>query len=404
MRTTHCTSLLLSAAIAASFLSACGGNSSQAPIVAPSSLAAVSQVPPGMTQTTNAAVDTFVQAKMKEGEIPGLSLAVLENGKVLYAKTYGYANLANATPATPDHKFQIGSISKSFTGVGVMLLVEEGKIKLDEPISTYIGPVPAAWAPITVRHLLNHTAGLREDPDDAGMRHLMDRFPDTDAQFLDLVKTIPLIGKPGEAFSYSNIGYNILTFIISKASGKSYVQFFQDRIFSPLKMNATRIMHRDDSITDMATGYIKTGAGIEPDTMDRAKSRHLLHRAASGIESTALDLAKYDAALHNGVLPSQASRTEMWTNSALAQASAAPGNASVYYGLGWWLSTVDGYRKVYHSGGMPAYSSDFIRYPEQGISVIVLTNQGYNRKEHQLISRKVAQLFRPGLPYCCDPK
>jgi CubicO group peptidase (beta-lactamase class C family) len=403
MRLTHCTSLLLTAAIAASLLSACGGGTKD-PVVLPSSLKEVSQAPAGMVQTANPAVDTFVQAKMKEGEIPGLSLAVLENGKLLYARTYGYANLASGTPATPDHKFQIGSISKSFTGVAVMLLVEEGKIKLDEPISTYIGPVPAAWAPITVRHLLNHTAGLREDPDDAGMRHLLDRFPDTDAQFLDLVKTIPLIGKPGEAFSYSNIGFNVLTFIITKASGKGYQQFFQERIFTPLKMNATRIMHRDDAIADMATGYIKTGAGIEPDTFKKEHSRHLLHRAASGIESTALDMAKFEAALHDGVLPSLASRTEMWANSALVQAASVAGDASMYYGLGWFLSTVDGYRKVYHSGGMPAYSSDFIRYPREGISVIVLTNQGYNRKEHQLISRKVAQLFRPGLPYCCDPK
>jgi len=404
MRFTHCTSLLLTAAIAASFLSACGGGSTQAPIVHPSSLAAVSQAPPAIVQPANPAVDTFVHAMMKEGEIPGLSLAVLENGKLLYSKAYGYANLANASPATPEHKFQIGSITKSFTAVAVMLLVEEGKIKLDDPISAYIGPVPASWTPITVRHLLNHTSGLREDPDEAGMRRLLDRFPDTDAQYLELVKTIPLLGAPGQAYSYSNIGFNILGFIIGKASGKSYGEFFQERIFSPLKMGSTRIMHRDDSLATMATGYIRTGAGIEPDTMDKQKSRHLLSRAASGIESTALDLAKFDAALHDGVLPSQASRTEMWTNSSVAQAASVPGGASVYYGLGWFLSTVDGYRKVYHSGGMPAYSSDFIRYPREGISVIVLTNQGYTRKEHQLISRKVAQLFRPGLPYCCDPK
>ena len=403
MRSTHCTSLLLATAIAAS-LSACGGESTKAPVVLPSSLAPVSSAPPGAVNAANPAVDTFVQAKMKEGEIPGLSMAVLENGKIIYSKAYGYANLANASPVTADHKFQIGSITKSFTAVAVMLLVEEGKIKLDEPIATYIGPVPAAWAPMTVRHLLNHTSGLQEDPDSAGMRHLLDRFPDTDAHYLELVKNIPLLSAPGKSYSYSNIGFNILGFVIGKASGKSYGEFFQERIFTPLKMSSTRIMHRDDSLGTMATGYIKNGAAIEPDTMKKEHSRHLLSRAASGIESTALDLAKFEAALHDGVLPSQASRTEMWTNSAVAQAASVPGDASVYYGLGWFLSTVDGYRKVYHSGGMPAYSSDFIRYPQQGISVIVLTNQGYTRKEHQLISRKVAQLFRPGLPYCCDPK
>ena len=340
---------------------------------------------------------------MKEGEIPGLSLAVLENGKLVYSRAYGYANLANATPVTADHKFQIGSITKSFAAVAVMLLVEEGKIKLDDPIAAYLGPVPASWTPITVRHLLNHTSGMQEDPDLAGMRHLRDRFPDSDAQFLELVKTIPLLRAPGEAFSYSNTGFNILGVIIEKASGKRYGQFLQERVFSPLNMDSTRVMHRDDSLATMATGYIRTGGAIQPDTADKP-SRHYLSRAASGIESTALDLAKFDAALHDGVLPSQASRTDMWANSAVVDPATAPGGSSVYYGLGWWLSTVDGYRKVYHSGGMPAYISDFIRYPREGISVIVLTNQGYSDREPQLISRKVAQLFRPGLPYCCDPK
>ena len=403
MRFSHRTSLLLTAAIAASLLSACGGGSAPTPVVHPSSLAPVSQPPAGMTQTANAAVDTFVQTMMKEGEIPGLSLAVMENGKLVYSKAYGYANLSNASPVTPDHKFQIGSITKSFAAVAVMLLVEEGKIKLDDPIGAYIGPAPASWTPITVRHLLNHTSGMTEDPDSAGMRHLRDRFPDTDAQFLELVKTIPLLKAPGEAFSYSNTGFNILGIIIEKASGKPYGQFLQERVFGPLKMDATRVMHRDDSLAALATGYIKTGTAIVADPVDRA-SRHYLGRAASGIESTALDLAKFDAALHDGVLPTSASKTEMWSNSAEVTPATAAGDSSVYYGLGWWLSTVDGYRKVYHSGGMPAYSTDFIRYPREGVSVIVLTNQGYTRREPQLISRKVAQLFRPGLPYCCNPK
>ena len=153
----------------------------------------------------------------------------------------------------------------------------------------------------------------------------------------------------------------------------------------------------------MATGYVKNSDRIEEYNAPAA-TRSYLAGAASGIESTPQDIAKFDAALQAGVLPSLASQTEMWKSSAMVQAAVSSADTGVYYGLGWYISTVDGYRKVYHSGGMPAYISDFIRYPREGISVIVLTNQGYSGREPQRISRKVAQLFRPGLPYCCDPK
>ena len=356
-----------------------------------------------MAHTANPAVDTFVQGMMKDVEIPGLSLAVVENGKVVYAKAYGYANLERATPATPEHRFQIGSISKSFAAVAVMLLAEEGKINLDANISTYIGAVPAAWEPITVRQLLNHTSGMQKDPDDATLRQLEAGAPASEAEFLAVAKKIPLVTVPGKYYLYSNIGYSIVGFIVAKASGKSYSDFMQERLFGPLGMRDTRVIHRDDSLTGMATGYTADGTAIKAKVMSTAV-RHLLTLANGNIESSALDLAKFAIALHTGVLPSRASQTQMWTNSSLAQAASTPGDADVNYGLGWFLSTVDGHRKVYHSGMMPAYISDFIRYPSDGISVIVLTNQSYASREPQLISRKVAQLFQPGLPYCCNPK
>lgn len=401
MRFTRNKGWLLPATIAASILAACGGSSSDAPVVHPSSLTAVSSPASGTAQTDNAVVDNFVQGMMKEGEIPGLSLAVVENGKLIYSKAYGYANLARATPVTTEHTFQIGSISKSVVAVAVMLLVEEGKIKLDEPISSYLGPVPAAWEAITVRHFLNHTSGMPEDFAETDLKAYWAR--PGDAEFLELAKKYSLLSTPGAAFSYSNTGFNLLGIIVAKASGKSYGEILQERIFGPLAMNATRVMRPHDSLAGMATGYVKNNGRIEEDD-NPAASRSYLGGAASGIESTAQDMAKFDAALHAGVLPSLASQAEMWRDSVLMQAPVSPADTGIYYGLGWFLSTVDGYRKVYHSGGMPSYSSDFIRYPREGISVIVLTNQGYTRREHQLISRKVAQLFKPGLPYCCDPK
>lgn len=400
---THCRSLLLTAAVATSFLSACGGDSREAPLVNPSALPMLSTAASGMAHTPNPAVDTFVQGMMKDVEIPGLSLAVMENGRLIYTKAYGYANLEKATPATPEHRYQIGSISKSFAAVAVMLLVEEGKINLDARISTYLGAVPASWEPITVRQLLNHTSGMQKDPDDATVRMLEAGQPASKAELFEVAKKITLLAVPGKTYSYSNIGFNILGYIIGKTSGKNYGEFLQERVFGPLNMRDTRVINRNDSLAGMATGYVKDGTTIKASVLSTG-ARHLLSLAAGGIESSALDMAKFDAALHNGVLPSRESQTLMWTKSSLAQAASTPDDADVNYGLGWFLSTVDGHRKVYHSGQMPAYISDFIRYPSAGISVVVLTNQSYSGREPQLISRKVAQLFRAGLPYCCDPK
>lgn len=401
MRSTQDKGWLLTVAIAVSILSGCGGGSSETPVVHPSSLAAVSSPGSGTAHTANTAVDSFVQGMMKEGEIPGLSLAVVENGKLIYSKAYGYANLSKSTPVTTGHTFQIGSITKSFAAVAVMLLVEDGKIRLDDPISTYLGPVPAAWEAITVRHFLNHTSGMPEDFNRADLEAFWAR--PGDAEFLALAKKYSLLSTPGTAYSYSNTGFNLLGLVIAKASGKSYGEFLQERVFGPLRMSATRVMHPQDSLAGMATGYMKRDGRIEEDD-NPAIVRSYLGGAASGIESSSEDLAKFDAALQAGILPSPTSQSEMWNSSVLVQAPTSSADSGIYYGLGWYISTVEGYRKVYHSGGMPSYISDFIRYPREGISVIVLTNQGYSGREPQLISRKVARLFRPGLPYCCDPK
>lgn len=395
--------LLLTAALAAAILSACGGGSSEAPNVNPSSLAMVSTAPAGMAQAANPAVDNFVQTMMKDVEIPGLSLAVMENGKLIYAKAYGYAQLERATPARPEHRFQIGSISKSFAAVAVMLLVEDGKIGLDDKIGTHLGSVPSAWDAITVRHLLTHTSGMQRDPDDATVRQIEAGAALSDTDLLEIAGKMPLQGVPGRSYSYSNVGFNVIGIIVARVSGKSYGDFMQERIFGPLNMRDTRVMKRNESLDGMATGYVRDGGTIRVDVMSPGM-RDLLGHAAGGIESTALDMVKFDAALHAGALPSFTSQSQMWINSTLVQVASTPDDADINYGLGWFLSTVNGHRKVYHAGQTAAYISDFIRYPSAGISVVVFTNQSYTAREPQLISRKVAQLFRSGLPYCCDPK
>jgi D-alanyl-D-alanine carboxypeptidase len=322
---------------------------------------------------------------------------------VLYAKAYGYANLEAAVPAKPEHRFEIGSITKSFAAVGIMLLVQDGKIALDEKIGAYLGSVPAAWEPITVRQLLTHTSGMQEYPDAATFKSLEGAGILSEAEMIEVAKRIPLQHAPGTVWSYSNIGYDVLGAIIRHASGKEYGAFLQERVFGPLNMRDTRVFRAGDSGIGAATGYVKKGERFTVHVQTPAM-RNYLSLAASGMESTALDMAKFDAALYGNTLLTAASRAQMWAIGALVQPAASPTDADINYGLGWYLSTVDGHRKVYHSGGMPSFITDFIRYPDDGISVVVLTNQGTIGREPQQMSRYLARMFRPGLPYCCDPK
>lgn len=397
----HFRRLALGATMVGALLSACGGSDDK-PAIDPATLPAVSTAPAGGQYAANARVDEYIQRMLRESKIPGLSLAVMENGKVLYAKAYGYANLENAVAATPEHRFEIGSVTKSFAAVGIMLLVQDGKIELDQKISTYLGPVPAAWEPITVRQLLTHTSGIAENLDGSD-KIVQGTKLVSEADVVEFTKQMPLKLAPGTAWSYSNIAYDVVGALIAKVSGKNYGAFLQERVFGPLDMRSTRIMAPHDVGAGAATGYVKNGNGFTPYVQSPAH-RSLLALAASGMESTALDLAKFDAALYSDTLLTANTRSQMWAGGVLVQAASSATDSAVEYGLGWYLSTVDGHRKVYHSGGMPAFITDFIRYPDDGISVVVLTNQGSIGREPQLMSRYVARMFRPGLPYCCDAK
>jgi len=383
------------ATLASVLLVACGGaDKTSEPVVLPP----VSTAPAGMQQADNPAVDAYIQAKMVEGNIPGVSLAVMDNGKLLYAKSYGYADLAGRVPARPEHRFEIGSISKTFVAVATMLLVEEGKINLDEKISTYIGPILPSWEAITVRHLLNHTSGLPEYPTDASRLIVEGERIVPEAEILTLYKTFPAERAPGISWSYSNVGFDVLGIIVSRVSGKYYGDFLQERVFGPLAMHDTRIMTPAAMATGKATGYVATDGRQLVADVQTASLRNYLSLGASGVESSALDMAKFDAALRAGTLLTPASREAMWT--ATVQVRPANGSASaIYMGLGWFFSMESGHRRIGHSGGMPGYICDFVLYPDDGMSVVVLTNQGFGQGAiPSFMSRAVARMYHPELP------
>jgi CubicO group peptidase (beta-lactamase class C family) len=326
-------------------------------------------------------VDAFVSSELQKQRIPGLSLAVVKDGQIILAKGYGYANLEHQVPAKPETIFQSGSMGKQFTATAVMMLVEEGKINLDEKISKYLGDVPEAWQNITVRHLLTHTSGLTDYPDDFDFRRDY-----TEDELLKRAQAITPDFKPGEKWQYSNLGYVTLGILIHRVSGKFYGDLLQERIFKPLGMTTTRIISEADIIPNRAAGYhfvkneLKNQDWVSP----------TLNTTADGaLYFTVLDLAKWDAALYGEKLLKHASLEQMWTSVRLND------NRTSDYGFGWFLSRINGHRIIEHGGAWQGFTSYIARYADDKLTVIVLDNlAGGNCAK---IARHVAAIYNPEL-------
>ncbi len=191
----------------------------------------------------------FVNGYLKKKQIPGCAVLVRHNGKVVLSAGYGLANLEHKVPVTPTTVFQSGSMGKQFTSMAVMMLVEERKLSLDDPISKHL-TVPGSWSRITVRHLLTHTSGLGDYPEDFSLQR--------DYSEKDLLKMIvaqPLAFAAGEEWNYSNLGYVTLGILIRKVSGEFYGDVLQKRIFGPLGMKDARIISEVDIVPNRAAGY-----------------------------------------------------------------------------------------------------------------------------------------------------
>jgi CubicO group peptidase (beta-lactamase class C family) len=250
-------------------------------------------------------VDEFIKTEMEKQKIPGVSLAVVKDGKPLIVKAYGFANLEHQVPVKPETIFQSGSVGKQFTATAVMMLVEDGKINLDEKIGKYLGEVPESWANITVRHLLSHTGGMTDYPTDFDFRKDY-----TEDEILKRAKEIPVAFKPGEKWQYSNLGYVTLGIIIGKVSGKFYGDFLQERIFKPLGMTTARILSEADIIPNRASGYRL----VKGEVKHQNWVAPTINTTADGsLYLTALDMIKWDEALATGKLLKKFSYDEMWT-------------------------------------------------------------------------------------------
>lgn len=321
--------------------------------------------------------DEVIGKEMAEHRIPGLALMIIQGGKPIKEAGYGVANLELNVPVKPNTVFEIGSVTKQFTAAAILLLAQEGKIEIDAKIGRYLKGIPDTWREITVRHLLTHTSGLKSYTGLDGFelrRHL------TQAQFIAAIGAQPLDFPPGQAWKYSNTGFNLLGFIVENVSGKSYWEFLSERIFRPLGMTSSTNRLPALIIPNRASGYEQTNHVFMNRDYDLTDVF-----SAGALVSTVQDLAKWNAALDREDLLNAQSKQSMWQPAALNDGS------MTHYGFGWRIETFEGHRNIGHGGSTSGFSATIQRFPDDHLAIIVLTNT--DEQIATTLAREVARVY-----------
>lgn len=326
------------------------------------SLVAISD---GRAQTSSSVavdVSNYVRSEMQRQQIPGVALLVSRDGKIVQAEGFGFANVELQVPVKPETIFQSGSVGKQFTATAVMMLVEEGKVHLDDPLTKYFSGAPPAWNDVTVRELLSHTAGFGDYPDKFDFRKDW-----TEEELLKVVEGIPLSYPPGTKWEYSNLGYLTLGILIHRVTGEFYGDFLQQRIFQPLEMKTTRIISEADIVPNRAAGYRL----VKGELKNQEWVAPMVNTTADGsLYFSILDLAKWDAALYTDKLLKRSSLDQMWTPAKLNNGQ--PNKDG--YGFAWFIGDRHGHRLISHDGAWQGFKSVIARYVNDHLTVVVLAN------------------------------
>lgn len=318
---------------------------------------------------------------------PGATVIVVRDGKTVLRKAYGMADVGNEVAMKPGATMRLGSITKQFTSTAILMLAEEGKLSVSDPITKFLPDYPTKGKNITIEHLLTHTSGIVSYTGKPGFKDQLNRNLSV-TQMIDGFKNDPLEFEPGTKYAYNNSGYFLLGAIIEKVSGVPYAKFVEDRIFTPLDMRHTGYEGQERDISMRAAGHSKEKSVFTP-----AASLSMSQPYAAGaLVSTVDDLAKWDAAVSSGKLLKQASWTQAFTPYKLADGK------STGYGYGWGVSKVRGATEVGHGGGINGFSTYALRLPDQKVYVAVLTNADGGFVPPQVVAKKAAAIAM-GNPY-----
>jgi CubicO group peptidase (beta-lactamase class C family) len=340
-------------------------------------------------------VDRWVLEWMAQRQIPGLSLAVLREGGIEKLRGYGLASLEFHQPATAESVYRLASVTKSFTGAAVMLLVQRGRLSLDDPVERYLDGLPTAWHGITIRRLLTHTSGLPEiaTASGSGLEVVAESLPSA----LDSLRTRPMQFSPGTAWRYNQTNYVLVQSIIETVTGASFAELLSEHLLRPSGMERTTFGGFSAIMENRGPWYSRLQAS-EEGTLQPTNRLHRLHvdypefmLTAGGLNSTVRDLAAWDKALRDGTVLDPAISGELWEPVRLVDGSVARLDGRVMgYGLGWGTVDRPGHRAAFASGGNTVAIH---RYLEDDLTVIVLTNcQGAGPNE---IAEGVAGFWVP---------
>ncbi len=337
-------------------------------------------------------------ALWSQGNSPGVAVLVAKDGKVLHRKGYGLANLETKTLVSPKTVFDLGSVGKQFTAMAIMMLAERGKLRYDDPLSKFFPEFPTYAQKITVRHLLNHTAGLTEYDQLFIQNGKVDRdyesffgqkgwkFEPTSKDTLDLfAKQKMLRFSPGDEWEYSNSGYVVLGQIIEKVSGKSFHQFLKENIFEPLGMKNTLVYDETKpKIPNLAVSYMRAGNELKGTNFNALS----LIYGDGGVNSSIDDLAKWYKAIENNAFVKASTLKQAFTS------GKRNNGASVGYGFGWYVGNSLGLERMIHAGTWIGFKHQVAYYPEQNFVALILSNDGrFTRTDRSAVVTRLAKIY-----------
>ncbi len=308
--------------------------------------------------------DMLLQEKYKP-ENPGATVLISKQGKIIYHKAFGMANMELQVPMKPENIFEIGSITKQFTSVAILMLMEHGKLAIEDEITKFIPDYPTHGKKITIHHLLNHTSGIKSYTS----MNLSEIAPKdmTPTEIIDYFKNEPMDFDPGTEWRYNNSGYIILGFIIEKVSGQPYEDFVEEHIFKKLQMNNSRYGHKGEIIKNRASGYQTRDGYVNANYLSMT-----LPYAAGALMSTVEDLHKWQNAINTNILVKAETIEKAFQNTKLNNGK------PTYYGYGWSVNEVNGSPSIEHGGGIFGYTAYQLYIPEEDVHAAILTNCNCN--------------------------
>lgn len=309
-------------------------------------------------------IDEFILKQMNDQKITSLSIGIIENGKIIKEKGYGFANLELKIPASQNTVYKLGSLSKQMVATGIMTLIQARKINLTDTITQFFKGAPITWNKITVRHLLNHTSGLeRESP---GFHPMLIQ---PDSVVINAAYQDSLVFATGTKWQYCNLGYFMLADIIRQVSGKSFPQFMKEEIFSKYGLSVTQPTSTTALVPERADGYVVHGRDSVINAID-----YLAFRPSGAFLSSITDMLKWEMMIQDGKILSKENWQGMWTD--IVKTDAA-NPTTEYYGYGWRVTTYKNQPLVYHGGSLPGFRSVYYRFPANKTAFIILTNSDH---------------------------